>query len=172
MSVYIDNCYCSFTIKKENIAAALTKAKELVQSGGYADWTAEDQQKLLGASSIDEFLRFANNWYTEVENFNIIGLIGKYEQYYQQEDLNLFKTLAPYVEAGSYINIETNNFQKIQWYFDGITCITKEGQMDYDCNIEIVEAILQKKEMLPTMLGIHPELDKRIAKTLKGENHV
>ena len=168
MGVYIDSYSCDFRMKKENIAAALAAAKELVQSGGYAKhWDDRSRQQLLDAPTIDQFLYHVNYWVTEIEDFNIVNLYGENEQYYRTEDFEFFKAIAPYVEEGSTIDIETSDFQKFRWYFDGNTCIRKDGELDYDCSIEIVEAILRDKKMLPMMIGIHPELDKRIAEVLK-----
>jgi len=169
MGVYIDGGSCVFKMKKEDVAAALTAAKGLVQSGGYAEHYAPDwREKLLKAPSIDEFLRIANGWITTVEDFNITGLHGEGEQSYRSEDEELFNALAPFVEKGCYIDIETSDFQKFRLAFNGKTCERKEGELDYDNNIGIVEAILKDKKMLPMLIGVHPVLDERIHEVLKG----
>jgi hypothetical protein len=106
-------------------------------------------------------------WEVEVENEDIVGLSCNCENY-NSDDLKLFTAIAPYVKAGSYIQIETSQWEKFEWYFNGLTVIRKEGELDFDSNIEIVEALLKDKKLLPQLLGIHPELDKRIAEILKG----
>lgn len=167
MSISIEESDCFFHMKKENLGAALAAALKLVQSGGYAKHCDKHwRQKIINATSIDELLNEANEWETEVEDYNIIGI--RSGEYFRYEDEELFKAIAPYVESGSYINISTSDFRKFQWYFDGNTVITKEGNIDYDNNMEIVEAILEHKDLLPLLLGTHPELDKRIGEVLKG----
>lgn len=166
MSVYLESCSGVFTIKKENIPAAFAAAEKLVQSGEYAvHWDDNWKTKLKKADDFIAFLETAGWQDIEVEEGNIIGINAG--EYYNDEDFTLFKAIAPFVEAESYLDIETSDFQKFEWYFDGYTCIRKEGTVDYDSNIEIVEALLKEKKDLPTMLGIHPELDKRIHDVLK-----
>ncbi len=168
MSIYVDESDSHFVIKKENVAAALAAAVELIQSGGYTSHSSHDpwRQSLLDAASIDQFLERANGWETIVEDFDITALRSSMN--FRDEDEELFKAIAPFVESGSYINISTSDFRKFQWYFDGNTVITKHGEVDYDSNIEIVEAILGQKDLLPLLLGTHPVLDKRIGEVLKG----
>jgi len=162
MSVYLDECNFDLTIKKKNIPAAFEAAKKLIQSGEYGVWDDDKEnweslEKLINATCwVAGFDKKGNLILEEApENFN-------------DQDIVFFNTIAPYVEVGSYIDINTSDFQHFEWYFDGNNCIRKEGKMDYDCNIEIVEALLTKQKDLPKLLGIHPELDKRIHEVLKG----
>ncbi len=167
MSVYIDWCNCHFSMKKENIEAAFTAIKTLLQSGKYAQHYDDPWKKRLhDADNLDRFLE-ACCWEVEVENYDIVGIHFNGENY-DSDDLILFTAIAPYVEAGSYIQMEISTNDKFEWYFDGYTVITKEGEIDFDSNIEIMEALLKEKKLLPQLLGIHPELDKRIAEVLKG----
>ena len=166
MSVYIDESYSQFSIKKKDLNAAFAAAAELVQSGKYAKhWDDSSKKQIEDASNLNEFFEAAG-WETGYGSKGLERL--SCPEYYNNEDILLFKAIAPYVKPGSYIDINTSDFQHFEWYFDGYTCEWKEGTMDYDSNIEIVKAILTKKEELPKLMGIHPELDKRIHETLKG----
>lgn len=49
------------------------------------------------------------------------------------------------------------------WMMRGTTSMIKDLQ-----KIRIVNAILNKKEILPTLIGIHPELDEMIQGILQG----
>jgi hypothetical protein len=154
-------------MKKENVEAAFTAVKTLIIEKKYGQYYDSDWYKRLEeVDNIDTLLEVCG-WETEVENYDIVGLRFDGENY-NSDDIILFIALAPYIEAGSYIQIETSDFQKFEWYFDGYTVVRKEGMVDFDSNIEIVEALLKDKKLLPQLLGIHPELDKRIAEVLKG----
>ena len=174
MSEYIDWCNCQFQMKKENVEAAFAAVRTLLQSGDAQPITTvkyaqhyDDQWKkrLHDAGNLDKFLEVCC-WEVEVEDYNIVGLQFNGENY-DSEDILVFTAIAPYVEAGSYIQIQTSTNEKFEWYFDGYTVIRKEGEIDFDNNIEIVETLLKDKKLLPQLLGIHPELDKRIAEVLK-----
>lgn len=167
MSVYMESCNGVFKIKKKNISAALKVAKELARSGKYAvHWDYGWKKNLFKAKDFIEFLTTAGWQEINVEkNGDITNIYAG--EYYNDEDFTLFKAIAPLVEAKSYLDIETSEGEKFEWYFDGYTCIRKEGTVDYDSNIEIVKALLTHKKQLPTLLGIHPELDKRIHEVLK-----
>jgi hypothetical protein len=185
MSTYIEEYTTNFEIEKENVPAAFAAAKELFQSGNYCKFVNIElstqksllivwKKRLTEASSLDEFLQIASGWEADVKDSAIIGISAG--EYFNYEDFELFQAIAPYVKEGSWINISTSDtvftrvaFEKFQWYFDGNTCIRKEGELDFDSNIEIVEALLTHKKMLPMMIGIHPELDKRIHEALKGK---
>lgn len=165
MSVYIDNCQGNFNIKKENIPGAFEAAKKLVQSGEYAvHWDDKWHTSLENSKDFIEFLE-TTSWEVDESDGNITAV--RAGENYDSDDFILFKAIAPFVEANSYIDIETSDFQKFEWFFDGYTCIRKEGTVDYDSNIEIVEALLKNRKELPTLLGVHPELDKRIHEILK-----
>ena len=68
-----------------------------------------------------------------------------------------------------WVDVDTENFFEPKDLIHGnkkllalmATC-GHEGLREF-ANIEIVEAILKEKKLLPQLLGIHPELDKRIA---------
>jgi len=168
MSAYIESCNGVFKMKKKNIPAAFETAKKLVQSGEYAvHWDDEWKTDLKKADDFIAFLETAGWQDIEIEEGDITGLNSG--ESYNDEDFTLFKAIAPFVEADSYLDIETSNGEKFEWYFDGHTCIWKEGTVDYDSNIEIVTALLKKKKELPMLLGVHPELDKRIHEALKGD---
>ena len=174
MSVYLDETEIDFTIRIENQAEAYAAALKLIQSGGYEPWDDPDYTDLPSLLSaccwvpdvlkeIPKHIKYSH----PPKIGDIVGLEAP--ENFDDKDILLWNALAPYVEEGSYININTSDFQHFQWYFDGKNCIRKNGTMDYDCNIEIVEALLTNQKDLPMLLNIHPELDKRIHEILKDD---
>jgi hypothetical protein len=53
------------------------------------------------------------------------------------------------------------------WEFDGQTCSEVTGRIDYTNSEQIVKDILNKCPCLPLLMGINPELDRRIGLKMK-----
>lgn len=53
-----------------------------------------------------------------------------------------------------------------QWYFDGKTCVEREPILDWEWKSTMIDAILEKKEVLPLLLGLHENLDELIHKRM------
>ena len=70
------------------------------------------------------------------------------------------KSLAFHIITEGFVNIKTEEDRKI---------MTSKHFPDPEMNKQIVDAILANKKLLPVLLGIHPELDKRIQKELSNE---
>ena len=153
----------NFEIETENFVPALKALKK--QSGKITSWV--DQTKLKNATSLDQAMeacRWSPEHTADVPTEEISYL------YFQGDKLGdedvLFDTLAPFVKVGSYIRIKGED-SIWEYRFNGETCEQVTGYLDFDCNHEIIESILEHKEILPTLLGIHEELDKRISEILK-----
>lgn len=168
MGVYIDGGNFDFKIVEANIPTAFEATRQLLESGGYSVWSDDDWKKETDPAKALVAIFSAAGWGATFDEDEKEFSIEEAPDSYSEKDKTFFDTMAPYVKRGSYIDIDTSDFQHFEWYFDGYTCIRKEGTMDYDSNIEIVNALLTNREQLPTLIGIHPELDKRIAEVLKG----
>lgn len=159
MGYYINVREVDITIKKENFEAC----RQAIISLGCGDW--------VNACTEDQTLeKMLTEWRWNPE-FDKDGNINNL--YFESEKLGseekFFEALAPYVEAGSYIEISGEENAIWRYCFDGKTMYEDSAALDWDCNADIVNAILEKKEVLPLLLGIHPSLDGRIEKALKKE---
>jgi hypothetical protein len=60
---------------------------------------------------------------------NIVGIYFNGEKL--GDELVFFKSIAPYVREGSYLNMSGEDGERWQWFFDGTTCEEKAGTVIY-----------------------------------------
>ena len=177
MGYYMSNREADFKIKSENIPGALEAMRKLATQtnrGSGGSWSSKgktsssfawvDTEKFANAKTLKDAL---HEWRWEVEFMaeDIITIYFEGEKL--GDDSILFDALAPFVEPGSYIEMSGEDNAIWRWSFDGKTCVEESPYIDWEGDCEIVEALLKEKEILPTLIGIHPGLDKRIAEVLK-----
>lgn len=113
-----------FTLKAENKAKALEAIKALVDK-----YTIEDSGgRHFSWVRITDFLHTTTfeaamlswRWNCEVKNGDVVALYFNGEKH-GDDDL-LFKAIAPYVEAGSFIIMEGEDGAIWRWVFDGNIC--------------------------------------------------
>jgi hypothetical protein len=126
----------SFRIKRENFVGALSAIKGLAgqetirdASGRHFSWV--DTRKFMEATTLREALR-AWRWDVDIESDDgdAVGIMFEGEKY--GDDPKLFDALAPFVEAGSYIEMLGEDGGRWRWIFDGHTCIEKQATITWD----------------------------------------
>jgi hypothetical protein len=117
---------CDFTIKKENHAAVLEAIKGI--PAGHYSWVNQGD-KVLRARHIEQAFE-EWRWIVEFSIDDDINDIQFQGEKYGDED-NFFKTIAPWVEAGSYIAMQGEDGDMWRWYFDGKTCVTQKPEITW-----------------------------------------
>ena len=79
--------------------------------------------------------------------------------------------MAPFIEPDSYIRLRGEDNELWEYRFDGSTCNINYAVNDWDNNTGIVKAILKRKDLLPLLIGINPDLDTKLAKIMKGSSN-
>jgi hypothetical protein len=128
----------------------------------------------MDGDTLPEFLK-NNHWFLQVNtSFTHKGAppIGdavhiEFRGEKLRDDTEMFRALGPFVEAGSYIDMEGEDGYIWSWRFDGHKMTEVPGVKDFYNHKEIVQAILAQKKLLPALLGIHPDLDRMIEGKLK-----
>jgi len=129
-----------FRIKKENFDAALAAIKALAskpeQMGGgsssgdrwYSWVTTED---FVNAPTLDKAIE-AWRWgcFISEETGDLVEICFDGEKL--GDDTILLKALAPFVEAGSYIEMEGEDSCHWKWIFDGKTMEERQGRVVYE----------------------------------------
>ena len=171
-----------FTIKAGNVAGALAAIKALDpdapgahpggsrSSGGkvsrHFSWV--DTEDFRNAETLSEALkawRWGVTHGVDSKGRNKPGVAGLYfEGDKRGDDKTLFDAIAPYVEPESFLEMSGEDNVIWRWVFDGKECVEVQAEVDWGRNREIVEALLEHKGILPTLIGIHPALDVAIAK--------
>lgn len=178
MGYCIDMRSASFCIKKDNIPKALkamkSMAKDTSKGGGGASFGGKttisfawvDTKELVKVKTIEEAFAV---WGYPVERGEKGGDVS--EIYYEFEKIGderqMFEVIAPYVERGSYLEMSGEDNETWQWYFNGRELEELSATLDYGGHKEMIDKILEKKEILPLLLGINKRLDNKIAGVLK-----
>jgi hypothetical protein len=134
MGYYIYQHDTEFHIKKKNFDKALQALKDACQKKiddkqeydiGFADPAVVLESTSL-IKALNEF-----SWDPLIDgNGDIIDIEFEGEKMGAEE--LLFKTLAPFVQKKSHIDIEGSDSEWWQWYFDGKELITKQGRVVFD----------------------------------------
>ncbi len=154
MGYSIEQLDVEFRIKKENFRPCLKALKEA------------NVELSLNTSDLKTALEECR-WtpYIDTDHGDIVYIEFTGDKLMDDEEI--FDAIAPYVEAGSFIGIQGEDRSMWKWVFNGKECLEKSAVIDWEDNAEIVQALLNHKEILPTLLNIHPSLDKKIQDTLK-----
>ena len=176
----------SFKIKKENVEPCLKSLKKLAAQAGKKGSGGTYANILINRANGKHTLNFS---WVDTERFaevkTLKDAIGEWQWDIEMQkdgsvdgiyfsgdksgdDIQLFEAIAPYVESGSYIEMSGEDGTIWRWKFEEGKCTENEATLDWEDNIDIVDALLKEKKILPTLLGIHPSLDRRIGKVFKG----
>lgn len=110
---------------KAAINALMSRAS--AQPGGKFRWV--DTATVLQARKLDEQLE-EWLWAPEYDaDGNIIDLIFQGEK--AGDDIELFKAIAPYVQAGSFIEMQGEDGTLWRWHFDGADCEELDAEVRF-----------------------------------------
>ncbi len=139
MGYHIRQRGSDFRIKKDNFAAALAAIKALAnkpeQMGGgnstgerWYSWV--DMNELAAAETLPLAL---SAWRWEVDCSDETGDVFNITFCGEKlgDDTILFETLAPFVEKGSYIDMEGEDGSLWRWAFDGGGVVELTGEVSY-----------------------------------------
>jgi len=163
MGYCINQIGSRFCIKAKNIKPALQALQDYFKEVGDKSWISGHE--VLDASTFVEAMK-ACRWDVGMgkEVSDIVEIQFNGERL--GDDESIFNVIAPYVESGSYIEISGEDDCHWRWNFDGQAVVQNYAEVDYEGNKTIVEAILEQKKILPTLIGIHPGLDAKIHEAL------
>lgn len=178
MGYYIKQRDSHFIIKKGNIPKAFKALKALSKqthrgSGGTyfqgqstPSFAWVDTNKFQNAKSLKDAL---SEWRWEIEIDADTGDVDSiyFEGEKMGDDTILFDALAPCVEDGCYIEMSGEDGAIWQWAFRKGKMIEQGAVLDWDDKTGMIDKILERKELLPTLLGLHEGLDRLIEKRLK-----
>jgi len=123
-----------FNIRPENQGPALKAIKSLADketitdgSGHHFSWV--DTKDFLFARTLDAAMR-AWRWQLERVDDEICDIY--FEGSKLGDDELLFQTIAPYVEPGSYIEMQGEDGLIWRWCFDGKTCTEKTAKIIWE----------------------------------------
>jgi hypothetical protein len=125
-----------------------------------------DTEEFSNAKTIEEVFS-TWRWDLELGKSGVEGISFNGEKL--GDDKILFDAIAPFVKPGSYLEIEGEDGLLWRWTFDGRNCTEIEACVNWEDYMGMVERILTCKTALPMLLGLHPELDAKIEKVLKGK---
>ena len=112
-----------FTIKAENVEKALEAIKKL--TAGYA-WVSPD---VVNATTLCNAM-WAWRWEIVMDNNDVIGISFNGEKL--GDDEILFNAIAPYVEAGSFIQMSGEEGMMWRWSFDGKECREQQAVISWE----------------------------------------
>lgn len=117
-----------FLIRAENKAGALAAIKILAARPGHLAWV--EKQELEDAHSLEHALE-EWGWDTihDEETGDVIGISFAREKAGDEE--KLFAAIAPFVEAGSYIEMSGEDGARWRWCFDGKSLSTKQATITW-----------------------------------------
>lgn len=122
MSYTIHQTNSAFYISEENLTPAFTALKAL----------CEDRNWYNGLRKIrhleDAVGRFG--WNMEFDDDGNISDIKLLRDYAENEQA-MFSALAPYVKAGSFIQMSGEENEIWRWVFDGATCVMKKPTISW-----------------------------------------
>lgn len=139
MGYYMSQQSAKFTILKKNFDAALAAIKALANtpermgggsSTGERWYSWVDMKELADAKTLPEALQ-AWRWDGFVEGEGDLNQICFQGEKLGDDEI-LMNTLAPFVEAGSYIEMEGEEGCHWKWCFDGQTMTEKTGRVVYE----------------------------------------
>ena len=161
MGYYMSQRNADFCIEKKNIPACFKVIKEMNKG----DWV----KNIKECENIKDVF---DAWRWEImfdETGNINDILFQGEKL--GDDEVFFQTIAPYVKDGSHIEMSGEEDAIWQWLFNNGKFEEKYANLDWDESGEILKKILEKKELLPLLIGIHPSLDEKIENILKGDSN-
>lgn len=123
MGYYMTQRDSSFLIKKENAAKALAALKRL--KGKDYSWVGSASTE--AAKTLTEML---DAWRWElIKNDNGDFVSIQFQGEKLGDDEVMFKAIAPFVEAGSWIEMDGEEQAIWRWVFDGKTVVENHGEV-------------------------------------------
>lgn len=119
MSYNIEQCASVFFISSENVSSAFKDLKSACKERDLFDGLKNVHHLDCALGDFGWALEFDDD-----ENVIEIILLNSY--YDEDEEEILFTALAPYVKAGSFIEIIGEDHETWRWVFDGVTYQTKK----------------------------------------------
>jgi hypothetical protein len=121
-----------FTIRAANIPKALETAIEV---------GVPDPREGLSGTPAEQLADLFKAWRWEITFDNQTGDVSdiQFEGEKYHDDDELFRGVAPYVEAGSFICMHGDDDETWRWYFDGQEMITQSGTVTYELAKVVVE---------------------------------
>jgi hypothetical protein len=110
-----------------NVVTAIQSLRGKETCGTHFSWVDKNFHKLTDVKAIIRAWRWEPKF---DENGNICGINFDGEKY--GDDGILFNAIAPYVEAGSYIEMVGEDGAKWRWIFDGETCEEKQATISWE----------------------------------------
>ena len=126
-----------FSMTAESAKKALKEIKSLagsesVKDGGGRHYSWVVTEDFLKAETFSEAMR-AWRWEVEEGKSKTGTVVAvSFEGEKLGDDATLFKAIAPYVEAGSWIEMEGEDGCLWRWVFDGKTVEEKSGRVVFD----------------------------------------
>lgn len=134
MGYYMNQRECDFRIRPENKAAALAALHAMTEAdtgGGVRRWSWVDGDEVRRATTLEDALQ-AWRWNTDQveEDGTISNIFFEGEKY--GDDDQLFAALGPYVDRGSYIEMQGECGAIWRWTFDGTSMEAKDAKICWD----------------------------------------
>lgn len=135
MGYHMEQLSSSFALKRSNEKDALAAikalaGKETITDGGgrHFSWVDHDF-----ATKYDNLHDMMEEWRWELEydddcNVDAIQFTGEKIG----DDKILFDAIAPFVEAGSFIEMQGEDGARWKWVFDGKTCVERAAETTYE----------------------------------------
>lgn len=126
MGFYMHQVDARFFIPEKNVKKALKAVKKLKRAGGYS-WVSEDFYLKNSLPTILAEWR----WAVETDDDGNITHIA-FEGEKLGDEVTLFNALAPFVKAGSYIEMHGDEETMWRWVFENGEMIEKNPTVTWD----------------------------------------
>lgn len=136
MGYCMDQRDANFRIKRSNLKKALEAIKALAgketigdASGRHFSWvnTADFLKATTLAAAMDEW-RWTLHFESDDGDADGIQFHGEKSG----DDMHLFQAIAPFVERGSFIEMQGEDGALWRWVFNGKTCEEKEAKVSWE----------------------------------------
>lgn len=129
MGYCIDQTDSKFTVKEANKIPAMKAIKAAFKGKGQIGWIREDELK--GTDSFSEVMRKCR-WDCDLDDDDNVDSI-EFQGEKAGEDIDVvFNAIAPYVEAGSYVEFHGEDGDLFRYVFDGSTMKEKNATVSWD----------------------------------------
>ena len=149
MGYYMHQTGGKFIIRRSQIEQALEALRQADKQPASQTGTPTDQ---LG----DLFGNWSWRLDLDEQTGDIVDVQFEGEKYVDDDEL--FRTVAPFVEAGSFITMMGQDDESWRWYFDGQEMITQPGNIVYEDSKVIVEVRGGVAEVTQCPAGIEVEI--------------
>lgn len=130
MGYYSELTYANIDISKELIRdMTMALARFLLENKKIREWYGINESVLKDDNiDVDELFE-SLGWGLDYDNEgNVDGMYTDPSKHYYE--LEIFNIIAPYVEAGSYLQMQGEDGDIWRWYFDGKHCVDKGMKWD------------------------------------------